>query len=116
MSKQTNICLRYGCSACCNPVKIRSLVIINTKDERLPFVDLSMIYAPKMHPDSVKLKTYKCKFFNEETGLCVDYNGRPNICRNTQCSAFDTDNEDEIAKIIENIKKEEFIKIPIKRG
>ena len=116
MARQDNICIRYGCSACCNPVKIRSLVIINTKRQELPFVDLNVVYAPKMHPDSVKLKTYICEHFNAETGLCMDYDNRPSICKNTRCAAFDVSDESKVAEIIKHIKNEEFIKIPTNGG
>lgn len=106
-----NICLRYGCSECCNPVKINSRILINSENKELPFVELGDIFVPISHPDSVRLRTYSCHFFNCETGLCNDYFNRPDICRNTKCAAFDEITESGQIEIINSIKREIFLKI-----
>lgn len=107
-----SICLQHKCSACCNPVKIDSRIII---DKSLPFVDLGCILIPKNHPDTIRLKTYRCEFYNPETGLCRDYANRPDICRNTFCMGFVVA-ETERIMVISAIKNEEFFSIPIKNA
>jgi len=79
--------------------------------DELPFIDTGIILIPRMHPDTVRLKMYLCKKYDEELGLCNDYDNRPVICRNTTCSAFDTSDVNEQQKIISDIKSEEFYKI-----
>ena len=112
INRTDNLCLDYGCSECCNPVKINSWIIINARRE-LPFVDLNEIFIPEQHPDSVRLKTYKCHFFNPSTGLCDNYANRPNICRNTECFAFQIADKKKRLELIKFIQSEKFIKVLI---
>ena len=107
-----NICMMFGCSKCCKPVKINSLCIVSKK---LPFIDNYKIFIPKEHPDTVRLKTYRCKNFNPQTGLCDDYKNRPQIYRNTKCKAFEATSVAEQARIIEKIKTSEFFHVPTNR-
>lgn len=106
-----NICLQYGCSVCCNPVKINSCRLMGELN-KAPFIDLGHMLISVKHPGSIRLKSYKCLNFNPQTGLCRDYFNRPDICRNTKCLAFDETSVEKQVDIIKRIKAEEFIKIP----
>jgi len=105
---EKNICLEYGCSCCCNPVKLDSKKIVGGD---LPFRAEKGIFIPEKAMDHVRLKNYSCSQFDCQTGLCKDYANRPNICRNTSCGALRTDNKEEQARIISAIKAEKFIKL-----
>ena len=104
-----NPCLKYNCSQCCNPVKIDSRKILDLK--KLPFSETGEVVVPEGHPESVKLRTYKCSNFDSKNGLCKDYENRPEICRNTKCDAFDSDDDVKQKNAIEKNKSEKFIKI-----
>ncbi len=106
--EETNICLLFGCSMCCNPVKINSRRLIDPERDKLPFVKLEGVLVPKSNPDTVRLKQYRCSNFNVKTGLCTDYDNRPNICRNTTCRAFDVIRYIDKKRIVEQIKEEQF--------
>lgn len=111
--KLANICLLYDCHVCCNPVKIDSRQLISS----IPncFVELENILVPIAHPDTIRLKTYRCLNFNQKTGLCNDYDNRPKICVNTKCTAFHTVRRKEQLKIINKLKSEKFLRISIIR-
>lgn len=110
ISGEINVCLLFGCSMCCNPVKISSKRIISSKDN-LPFIELDGLLVLEAHPDTVRLKHYRCTKFNPVTGLCTDYQNRPNICRNTTCSVFDVKERADMQAIMNKINNERFIKI-----
>lgn len=107
--KQT-ICERHNCCWCCDPVKIHRF---SEAGEKIPFwrERQGILLVPEKHPESTKLKIYDCDRLDKDTGLCTDYENRPKVCRNTMCPAMETDNEEEQAKIIEEIKREKFIQI-----
>src|SRR3989339_189228 len=108
---EENICLEFGCSECCNPVKIsRGMGAIFERGNL--FIKLDMILVPESHPDSVKLVSFSCNNFDSCSGLCRDYFNRPKICRNTKCLAFNATNRGIQAEIVRNIKAEKFINIP----
>ncbi len=48
------------------------------------------ILVPESHPDTVRLKTFDCLNFDRATGMCHDYENRPEICRNTSCLKDDS--------------------------
>jgi Fe-S-cluster containining protein len=102
-----SICLKYGCSACCNPVKVNNRVKIND----LPFIDREEVLIPENYMESVRLRSYYCPIFNPSTGMCNDYQNRPEICRNTKCAAFETRSKKKQSRIIEEIKAERYIRI-----
>lgn len=108
MSKEASICMEYSCSECCNPVRIDSKRII---DPKLPFEYKGVILVPEERPDYVRLKVYSCKNFDSKTGLCIDYDSRPTICRNTLCKAFKTECKKEREDIIASIKKIKFFSL-----
>lgn len=84
-------CKDKNCNFCCNPVKIDKRLIdrglILPKDEygNDLFIERNEYLIPEKNIDTVKLKTFDCRNFDKETGLCKDYENRPNICRNTSC-------------------------------
>ncbi len=69
------------------------------------------LWAPEKHIDSVRLEVYDCEWFDKKTGLCKNYEDRPDICRRSKCRAFEVQDSEEQKKIIEEIKSEKFIKI-----
>lgn len=86
-------CLDRQCSWCCNPVKISmrkgvnpSVIPIpkNEKGEEL-FKKRDEVLVPENHPDTARVHTFDCINFDSKTGLCKDYENRPDICRNTSC-------------------------------
>ena len=109
MNKE-NICLKYKCSKCCSPVKMRK----GFKAARpnvlasLPLVDRNETWIPETSPDTTRLETYDCMNFDPETGLCKDYENRPDICRNTECRAFNLDTEEDQQETVNKIKNEKF--------
>lgn len=109
----TNICLFHKCCSCCNPVKINAKMLIGTSEYL--FIDLEKMFVPAEHPDTIKLKIYRCINFNSKTGLCNDYENRPDICKNTQCSVFNTADPKKQSEIIEKIKSEKFLRIALKK-
>lgn len=111
---EENICLKYGCSACCNPVRIGSLKSIDLN--KLPFIEIGGIFVPEEHLETVRLRSFICSSYNLRSGLCSDYSNRPEICRNTKCPAFSASTEVEQAKVIRFVNHEKFIHIePIMR-
>jgi len=108
---EKNPCLKFGCSECCKPVKMRKgfKQHVGDKIKDLPFDERGEIWIPENHPDTVKIETYNCRLHDEKTGKCLDYENRPEICRNTTCAAFDTNDKNEQRQAIEDAKKEKFI-------
>ncbi len=41
-------------------------------------------------PDGIKLNAYECENFDDNTGLCKDYENRPEICQNSTCEDEET--------------------------
>jgi len=85
-------CLEKNCSWCCNPVKIgrrkgmaNELKIPKDSEGNDIWVKTGEEWAPENNVDTDRVDIYECKNFNKETGLCEDYENRPNICRNTSC-------------------------------
>ncbi len=104
-----NVCQKHGCSDCCSPVKLRGYAVIELEKIGKPFVSTGEIYIPESRPDTVRLHTFECLNFDSENGRCLDYENRPEICRNTKCGAFFTPHEDEQRKIIDRYRNEKFM-------
>lgn len=104
-----NVCLKYGCSDCCSPVKLRGYAVVELEKIGKPFVNTGEIYIPESRPDTVRLRTFKCLNFNEKSGRCLDYENRPEICRNTKCGAFHTSNYEQQKAIVNRYKNERFM-------
>lgn len=109
-----NICLELGCSECCNPVKVNvsRVFCLGTAD---PFLRMECILVPERHHETIRLAAYRCKNFNSSSGLCRDYDNRPEVCRNTRCLAFAVASKEERLEIIARIKGEKFIRVPFGR-
>lgn len=89
MNNKFGPCIEKKCALCCNPVKVDR----HFQDKKIPvdrngdklWVDRGEIMIPEEHSDTVRLKTFDCRNFDSGTGQCKDYEGRPDICRNTSC-------------------------------
>ncbi|HFC76796.1 MAG TPA: YkgJ family cysteine cluster protein [Candidatus Moranbacteria bacterium] len=108
-SKKT-ICEKHNCSECCNLIKVNHLSDFGKK---IPFWKerKNVLLAPEKHIETVKLRIYDCEHLDEKSGLCKNYENRPDVCRNSKCGAFEVDSEKERGKIIQKIKNEKFIEI-----
>jgi Fe-S-cluster containining protein len=106
-----NICQKYGCSECCNPVKVKEGFGERHKESLngFPFRKRDEIWTPHESVDGIKLEVYDCENYDKEKGVCTDYENRPEVCRNTTCDAHQMTDEAEQKKIIESIKGEEFV-------
>lgn len=93
MSEKQAPCLPENCSWCCNPVKVgprskhtpSELNIPADKDGNPLWKKRDEVLLPEKDSETHIVDVYDCKNFNEETGLCGDYENRPGICRNTSC-------------------------------
>ena len=65
------------------------------------------ILAPESLPD-IKIYTYNCKNFDNQSGQCADYDNRPNICRNTTCIS---DPNGDLAQQQKKMVKQEFLEV-----
>ena len=108
---ENSICRKFGCSECCKPVKVKRGFKRHVGEDmqKLPFVDKEELWVSEAHPDTVRLEAYDCKLYDQTSGLCLDYDNRPEICKNTKCGAFDLDDEKAQEKMVKKIKDEKFI-------
>lgn len=109
-------CLEGNCSWCCNPVRIPyhkqngiNLNIPKNDSGEEIWTDRDEILAPLNGIDRIRVKTYDCKNYNHDSGLCNDYENRPDICKNTSCINSDSneDKEEQCRKLINT----EFLKL-----
>lgn len=89
---EKNFCLEKNCSWCCNPVKKQRKKGVETvfkipKDKHGEdlWIKTGEEWAPLETIDTERVDIYECKKFNKETGLCEDYENRPDECKNTNC-------------------------------
>lgn len=106
-------CSEKKCSVCCDPVKVHRFfpeekIPLDKNGEKI-WVQRKGLLAPLSHIDTERLKTFDCKKFDKSTRQCVDYDNRPDICRNTSCIHYDSGEsvDDQHKKFIE----EEFVTI-----
>lgn len=89
MSEKFGPCLDKKCSWCCDPVKVSSRFpeeeIPKDKDGNLIWKKRDEIIAPEETWEVQKLKTFDCVKYNKNSGLCEDYDNRPEICKETSC-------------------------------
>ncbi len=86
-------CKDKKCSFCCNPIAINHRAVIALGEDNLPkdkdgnplFTNKKEFLFSKDNPDTEKFQTFECKNFDKDTGLCKDYENRPDLCRNTSC-------------------------------
>jgi Fe-S-cluster containining protein len=115
--KMNGPCIEKGCSWCCNPVKVSR----HFPDEKIPrdekgepiWTKNDELLAPESSPDSVKLKSFKCLRFDEKSGLCLEYEKRPEICRASGC--VDEESEDDPELQHRKTVQEKFFKIKTTR-
>ncbi len=107
-------CTDKNCSFCCNPVKINKKAIVNGlelpkgEDGNSLWKERGEIIAPEEAIEKVKIVTFDCVNYDKDTGKCLDYENRPEICRNTTCIKDQTGDIDEQHKKATEVK---FIKI-----
>ena len=105
-SSKKTICQEHNCSWCCSPVKMKNNFETSQKRKQISHWKRrgNELYLPAEHPESVRLETYDCDWFDRGAGLCKHYEKRPDICRKTKCAAFGVSDKEEQKKIIEEIK------------
>lgn len=94
MKEKFGPCLDKNCSYCCDPIKVNATFPIDKipKDRSgKPLWEEENLLTSKECPDGTKIKTFRCKNFNKDTGLCNDYEDRPDICKNTSCIKEESD-------------------------
>ena len=89
MKEKFGPCIEKHCSWCCDPVKVpkdfpNDKIPANEKGEKI-WIDRNEIIAPEETWEKEKIKTFDCINYNKETGLCDNYEKRPDICRATSC-------------------------------
>jgi len=86
-------CVLEKCSWCCDPVKIGPRSKHAPSELKIP-VDASgnplwkkreEVLVPADDFETQVIDTYDCVNFDKETGLCADYENRPEICKSTIC-------------------------------
>ncbi len=112
MEKVHSPCLELNCSHCCDPVKIESrrsfdMELPKDKEGKDIWIKRQEVLKPENNPE-VSITTYDCKNFDIVTGLCLDHENRPNICRNTTCI---TDETGDLVAQQKKMANEKFIKI-----
>lgn len=90
MENKFGPCLEKKCSWCCNPVKVSRFF----PEEKVPKDEQGNklwqrrekeLLISEEHPDTIKLKTYNCEYYDKISGKCLNYEKRPRICRNASC-------------------------------
>lgn len=82
-------CIEKWCAFCCDPVWLTwrySPDISNITDTTWKQIWKYIGMCPsKKHPDTSKIRLYECLLFDKNTKKCINYEQRPDICRNTTC-------------------------------
>lgn len=107
-------CTDKNCSFCCNPVKINKRAIINglelpkDKNGNDIWKEREEILVPEDMIEKVKIVTFDCLNYDKDTGKCLDYENRPDLCRGTTCIKDELGDIDKQHKEFTEIK---FVKI-----
>ncbi|HAL49844.1 MAG: hypothetical protein UU40_C0004G0022 [Candidatus Uhrbacteria bacterium GW2011_GWD2_41_121] len=111
MKKDGEICKKHGCSNCCNPVRVDKRISnrIDSQISELPFRKLDETHIPVDELETTRLDVYQCENHDPESGLCKDYENRPDICRNSRCRALDELDEGKQKRFIDEERNQEFI-------
>jgi len=114
MEELKSSCFEKNCSFCCNPVKVPlsfpdQKIPRDKRDDKLWEENKNEILAPADDPDSIKLKTFRCRNFDMESGKCLDYENRPQICKETSC--VNPDLKDSVDEQHKKIVNQEFYRI-----
>lgn len=105
-------CLDKNCSQCCNPVKMKRFMppelVPKDKDGNDLWKKKEELLVPTDNPED-KLETYDCKNFDSETGKCLDYENRPDICKRSGC--VDPDSTESESEQFKKASDKKFFKI-----
>lgn len=107
-------CLDKNCSFCCNPVKIDQRAIRDgfespkDKDGSKIWKETGEIIVPEEKIDTDRVVTFNCVNYDKDSGKCLDYENRPEICKNTTCIKDESGDVDEQHKEATEVK---FIKL-----
>lgn len=100
-------CLDKNCSWCCNPVKINQKVVSagdfeipKDKDGNYLWKKRDEVLAPLGSFETTRIQTFDCKNFDRKNGKCLDYENRPEVCKNTSCIKDKTGDIDEQHKAV----------------
>ncbi|MCX6731833.1 MAG: YkgJ family cysteine cluster protein [Candidatus Parcubacteria bacterium] len=113
MKEKIGPCIDKNCSICCNPVKVRrffpkEMIPGDTKGNKL-WQKRRELLIPESQSEEVKIETYDCKNFDQKTGLCKDYEHRPDIRRKSGC--VDINSSVPANEQFKKIQKRKFITI-----
>ncbi len=107
-------CLDKNCSFCCDPVKINQKAIQSgfksptDKDGNKIWQKTGVVIAPEERIDTDRVVTFDCINYDKESGKCLDYENRPEICKNTTCIKNDNESIDQQHKRMTEVK---FVKM-----
>ena len=77
------------------------------KDGRPLWRERAEILIPTDRIDTDRLQTYDCKNYDRDSGQCLDYVDRPDICRNTSCIDSDSSEGEDVQ--FDRVVRQEFI-------
>ncbi len=113
MKERFGPCVDKNCSTCCDPVKVARFFpkekIPKDADGNDLWQKREELLIPQDQPEETKLETYDCKNFNPKSGLCKDYENRPDICRKAGC--IDKDSAESEEYQFKKLSEQKFIKI-----
>lgn len=84
-------CLDKNCSFCCDPVKINQRAVRSgfgspkDKNGNTIWKETGEVFAPEERIDTDRVVTFDCVNLDKDSGKCLDYENRPEICRNSTC-------------------------------
>lgn len=110
--KRTGPCLDKNCAECCDPVKVRRFQLDELpKDaEGKPiWKQRSEMLIPEDAEEHTKLEAYDCKNFDPVSGKCLDYENRPEICKDSGC--VNPKSTEPVEEQFRKMKEKKFIKI-----
>jgi len=105
-------CIDKNCSYCCDPVKVSSFfperLIPKDSTGKVLWKEKGFLTSAGV-VDGLKLKSYECLNFDKKSGLCKDYDNRPDICKNSSC--IDENSDKSIDEQHKKMVEEKFIAI-----
>ena len=109
-------CTDKNCSWCCDPVKVHQFfpdekIPVNAKGEKI-WKERNELLIPE-NSETMRLKTLDCINLDKETGLCKDYENRPEICKDTSC--IDPNSKESVDEQHAKQTGEKFIKLEIRK-
>jgi Fe-S-cluster containining protein len=107
-------CLDKNCSFCCDPVKINQRAAQSgfkspsDKSGNKIWKETGEVLTPIEKIDTDRVITFECVNLDKESGKCLDYENRPEICSNTTCIRNESEDVDSQHRRMTEIK---FVKI-----